>query len=82
MRIRVKLYSKNRPRAEQSPASVTIEIPNGAREFEHASKRCKVVGQQGLVHEDDKSGSLETDAIECWNSGLKVLNQISLACLD
>jgi hypothetical protein len=51
-------------KAEQSPSTVTIEIPNNAREFEHAGKRNKVVGQQGSVHEQDKSGVLEADAIE------------------
>jgi hypothetical protein len=65
MKIRVRLYSKTRPRSEQSPAPITIEIPSGAREFEHGGKRYKVVGQQGSVHQDDKSNSLETDAVEC-----------------
>jgi hypothetical protein len=65
MKIRVRLYSKTRPKAEQSPSPVTIEIPDNAREFEHVGKRYKIVGLQGSVHEGDKSGVLETDAVEC-----------------
>jgi hypothetical protein len=65
MRIRVRLYSKDRPKAEQSPLPVTIEIPDNAREFVHAGKRYKITGQQGSVHEGDTSGTLETDALEC-----------------
>jgi len=64
MKLRVRLYSKDRPRADQSPSQVTIEVPDGAREFEHEGKRYKIVGQQGSVHEGDKSGSHETDAVE------------------
>jgi hypothetical protein len=66
MKICVRLYSKDRPlRAEQSPPQVTIEIPHGAREFEHAGKRYKLTWLQTSVHEGDKSGVLEADAEEC-----------------
>lgn len=65
MRLRVKLYSKDRPKAEQSPSAVTIEIPDNAREFVHDGQCYKITGQQGLVYEGDTSGTLETDAIEC-----------------
>lgn len=65
MKIQVKLYSKDRPKAEQSPSPVRIEIVSDTREFDYAGKRYKIVGQQGSVHEGDKSGALETDAIEC-----------------
>ena len=43
MKIRVRPFSKDRPMAEQSPAPVAIEIPDGAREFEHAGKRYMIV---------------------------------------
>ena len=64
MKIRVMLYSKDRPRAEQSPTQVTTEIPDGAREFDHAGKRYKLTRLQTSVHEGDKSGVLEADAEE------------------
>jgi hypothetical protein len=64
VRIRVKLYTKDRPKADQSPSPVMIEVPDGTREFEHEGKRYKIVGQQGSVHQGDISGSLETDAVE------------------
>ena len=57
MKLRVRLFAKDRPKAEQSPHPVTIEgVPTDARHFDHQGKRYKITWRQTSVHEVHRVG--------------------------
>jgi len=65
MKIRVKLYSKNRPKSEQNAVPITIEIADDAKTFDYDGRTYKITWLQNSVHEFDVSGSVEAEAVEC-----------------
>ena len=66
MQTMVRLFSKDRPQAEQFPPRVLIEIPHDAYEFEHAGKCYKIISRETTpVHQHDKPRPRGADAVEC-----------------
>jgi hypothetical protein len=65
-KLRVRLYAKG-PKAGQTPETIIIDVPRDAMEFEdpRSGKRYRLTGAQGGVYENDQSGLVEADAVEC-----------------